>query len=115
MLATNPSKLFAVRHLNPIQFRLQIPIVITMLWFFERDGERLQCEIRPSAHAAGFELEWKAAEGQVHVERSPTSDDLVKRWIELENAMETSGLGEAGRRGSVSPASIRTLLRLERW
>ena len=62
-----------------------------MLWFFERDGDRLQCEIRPSAHAAGFELEWKADDGPVHVESSPSPDDLAKRWIELELQWKREG------------------------
>ena len=30
-----------------------------MLWIFEREGESLQCEIRPSTFAAGVELEIK--------------------------------------------------------
>jgi hypothetical protein len=66
------------------------PILITMLWFFERAGKRLQCEIRPSRHAAGFELEWQQ-DGLVHVERSESPDALAQRWLELELKWKRDG------------------------
>ena len=61
-----------------------------MLWFFERRGERLKCEIRPSAQASGFELEWTQG-GQVHVERSENADELARRWVELEQQWKQEG------------------------
>jgi hypothetical protein len=63
---------------------------ITMLWFFEKDGDRLQCEIRPSTQDAGFELEWQA-KGQVHVEQSEKRDTLAQRWFELELQWKRDG------------------------
>jgi len=62
-----------------------------VLWFFERAGERLQCEIRPSTHAAGFELEWTTQDGHVNVERSETPDQLAQRWFELEQGWKRDG------------------------
>ena len=61
-----------------------------MLWFFERGAERLQCEIRPSTQAAGFELEW-AQEGDVHVERSANPVELARKWFELEQQWRRDG------------------------
>jgi hypothetical protein len=61
-----------------------------MLWFFERGEQRLQCEIRPSTYAAGFELEWAQA-GEVHVERSENPNELAKRWFELEERWKRDG------------------------
>lgn len=62
-----------------------------MLWFFEKDGERLQCEIRPSAHAAGFELEIVAADGNKTIERSDNPDELALRWMEVEQRLKREG------------------------
>jgi hypothetical protein len=61
-----------------------------MLWFFERGGQRLQCEIRPSTHAAGFELEWAQGE-EVHVECSENPDELAQKWFELEQQWKRDG------------------------
>jgi hypothetical protein len=61
-----------------------------MLWFFERPGESLRCEIRRAETGAEFELVWAASDGHVHVERSDDLSALVHRrnvlewWLRLD-------------------------------
>jgi hypothetical protein len=62
-----------------------------MLSFFERDGERLQCEIRLSSHAAGFDLEVKTADGQRQLEHADDANILALRWFELEERLKRDG------------------------
>jgi len=62
-----------------------------MLSFFERDGERLQCEIRPSLHAAGFDLELTTADGQRQLEHADDANVLALRWLELEERLKREG------------------------
>ena|SRR5687767_2658299 len=52
-----------------------------MLSFFERDGERLQCEIRPSSHAAGFDLEVTMPDGQKRLDHADDANILALRWV----------------------------------
>jgi hypothetical protein len=62
-----------------------------MFWFFEKDGERLQCEIRPSSHAAGFELELTSPSGQKQLEHVDDATELALRWHELEARLKRDG------------------------
>lgn len=62
-----------------------------MLSFFERDGERLQCEIRPSSHAAGFDLEVTAPDGEKRLEHADDANVLALRWLELEERLKREG------------------------
>lgn len=68
-----------------------------MLWFFERAGVRLQCEIRPCGDVPGFELVWTAPDGQVHVERSEDPATLTQRRRELEDRLKLDGWKRVGR------------------
>ena len=61
-----------------------------MLWFFERGGKRLQCEIRSSRRAAGYEL--GGARGEKFTPNAPENpDELAKRWFELEQQWKQDG------------------------
>ena len=62
-----------------------------MLSFFERDGEQLQCEIRPSAHAAGFDLEVTVPGGEKRLEHAGDANTLALRWLELEQRLRREG------------------------
>ena len=62
-----------------------------MFWFFEKDGERLQCEIRPSSHAAGFEMEVTTSDGQKQLEHADDANALALRWLELETRLKRDG------------------------
>ncbi|HUR00824.1 MAG TPA: hypothetical protein VM166_15340 [Gemmatimonadaceae bacterium] len=62
-----------------------------MFWFFERGGERLQCEIRPSVNAAGFELEITGPDGEKQLEYADDANALAIRWHELEVDLKVNG------------------------
>ena len=68
-----------------------------MIWFFERPGERLQCEIRQSASGPGFELVWTTSDGRVHVELSDDASELIRRRRALEQWLILDGWVRPGR------------------
>ncbi|RPI49831.1 MAG: response regulator [Acidobacteria bacterium] len=61
-----------------------------MLWFFEKDGERLQCEIRPAADGSGIELAWTQA-GETHREPFATGADAETRRLQLQEDLLHDG------------------------
>ena len=67
-----------------------------MIWFFERPGERLQCEIRRSDEE-GYELVWTAGDGRIHVARSQDPEELLLRKKALENWLRLDGWVRPGR------------------
>lgn len=67
-----------------------------MVWFFEREGVRLQCEIRP-AQDKGYELVWTTPDGQTHIERSEDPADLTRRRRRLEECLKQDGWKRVGR------------------
>jgi len=67
-----------------------------MIWFLERPGERLQCEIRPILEGDGFELVWSTADGRMHVERSDSAEELQRRRLILEERLRIDGWVRAG-------------------
>lgn len=68
-----------------------------MIWFFERPGERLRCEIRRSAVGAGYELVWTCGDGRTHVELSEDPEELLRRRRALENWLRLDGWVRPGR------------------
>jgi hypothetical protein len=68
-----------------------------VIWFFERPGERLQCEIRRSALGAGYELVWTCGDGRTHVELSEDPEELLRRRRALENWLRLDGWVRPGR------------------
>lgn len=68
-----------------------------MIWFFDRPGERLQCEIRPSVEDDGFELVWTTTDGRTLVERSGDAEELLQRRRFLEERLRLDGWVRAGR------------------
>ena len=73
-----------------------------MIWFFERPGERLQCEIRRSLCGQGFELVWTTSDGRVRVERSEDPAELLERRRGIEHWLRLDGWIRPGR---VTPAN----------
>jgi hypothetical protein len=67
-----------------------------MLSFFERDGEQLRCEIRPSSHAAGFDLEVSTPDGQKRLDHADDANVLALRWLELEERLKREGWTRKG-------------------
>jgi hypothetical protein len=68
-----------------------------MIWFFERPGERLRCEIRRATMGPGYELVWTANDGRTHVEQSPNPEDLMSRRRALEHWLKLDGWVRPGR------------------
>lgn len=77
-----------------------------MIWFFERPGERLSCEIRPTADGVGYELVWDQ-NGQTHTERFLTSDEVDARRCELETKLKLDGWKRLGRETPPHPDAKR--------
>ena len=67
-----------------------------MIWFFERPGERLRCEIRQALNT-GYELVWTAHNGSTHVEHSANPEELELRRRALENWLKLDGWIRPGR------------------
>lgn len=68
-----------------------------MIWFFERHGVRLQCEIRRTSDGQAFELAWTTPKGEPHLERSSDPDILDARRRELQLKLEKDGWTRVGR------------------
>jgi len=68
-----------------------------MIWFLERPGERLQCEIRRSSVGTGYELVWTSNDGRTHVEISDDAEELLSRRRALENWLRRDGWVRPGR------------------
>jgi hypothetical protein len=50
-----------------------------MVWFFERESERLQYEIRHELSGAGYELVIRAADDEKTVEKFDSASALLER------------------------------------
>jgi hypothetical protein len=69
-----------------------------MIWFFERVGERLQCEIRQAPSGAGYELVWTSNDGRVLIELSDDAAELTRRRRALEHWLRLDGWTRPGYR-----------------
>jgi hypothetical protein len=62
-----------------------------MIWFFERAGQRLHCEIRRAVDGNGLELLWTTPEGATHIERGDTEASIDERRRILEEQLKLDG------------------------
>jgi hypothetical protein len=62
-----------------------------MIWFFERKGTHLRCEVRSIVEGDRYELVITDADGIERVESFSNSNDLHKRTVELENQWARDG------------------------
>lgn len=67
-----------------------------MIWFFQRQGSRLQCELRSAADRDGFELIWTSAQGDVRLEYDEDFTALNERRIVFESKLRADGWRELG-------------------
>ena len=62
-----------------------------MIWFFDRQGQRLRYEIRRTAADDGYELVVVYPDGRTEVEQMVEPSDLLKRCTELAEALKEEG------------------------
>ena len=62
-----------------------------MFYFFKRGSETVQCEVRPAANGAGFEIVITDPKGVERIERFATSEQVHDRWMELHKQFELEG------------------------
>ena len=74
-----------------------------MLWFFERAGKHLQCEIRPASDGTGFEVAW-IQDGESRLERFATSDEAEERRRGVEEKLIQDGWKRVGR---ITPPKVK--------
>jgi len=61
-----------------------------MVWFFEREGEKLECEIRQARRGEPFEMVIRDADRQ-RLERLQDPSELLRRSADLWSQLLTSG------------------------
>lgn len=62
-----------------------------MIWFFDRDGQRLRYEIRRTTAGDGYELEVTFPDGRTEVEHMQDAADLLRRCAELAQTLKSEG------------------------
>ena len=62
-----------------------------MIWFFERRGEHLRCEIRPQIEGDRYDLFITHPDGTESVESFADQRDLSRRTEELEQLWRAEG------------------------
>lgn len=62
-----------------------------MIWFFDRQGERLRYEIRRSDAGDAYELVISYPDGRTDVEKMIDPSDLLKRCTELAETLKGQG------------------------
>ncbi|HSL23987.1 MAG TPA: hypothetical protein VK886_20810 [Vicinamibacterales bacterium] len=62
-----------------------------MIWFYERLGSHLRCEVRPTIEGDRYELVITHADGTERIETFLDSRELTRRSRELENGWRTEG------------------------
>ncbi|HEX9367892.1 MAG TPA: hypothetical protein VF921_14770 [Vicinamibacterales bacterium] len=62
-----------------------------MIWFYERKGEHLRCEIRQQIEGDKFALVVTMPDGSERIEMFEDSGALNRRSVELEQMLRTKG------------------------
>ncbi len=62
-----------------------------MIWFFERNGDHLRCEIRTQLEGDRYDLVITRPDGHETVEQFTDSRALANRRAELEQTMRREG------------------------
>jgi hypothetical protein len=69
-----------------------------VVFFFERRGQFIRCESRPSSDGDGLELLILYPDGREEIERFSSSEELNRRQLELEHDLTSAGwFGPHGR------------------
>jgi hypothetical protein len=72
----------------PVLRRIRI-----VIWFYEREGEHLRCEIRQPLEGDRFALVVTMPDGSERVELFEDSTTLNRRSLELEKTLRSKGWG----------------------
>jgi hypothetical protein len=62
-----------------------------MVWFFDRDGERLRCEINRDRAAGRYRLTIIKPDGSESIEELVEPSQLIERSVELMNSLRSDG------------------------
>ncbi len=62
-----------------------------MIWFFEKEGQRLRFEVRRAPEGAGYEIEIIEPDGTRRVEPIADAVDLTKRFSDLQADLASQG------------------------
>jgi hypothetical protein len=62
-----------------------------MIWIFERDTQRLRCEIRRESAGPGYELIVTNPDGSQRMERFEETSALIKRSLDLQMKLIEAG------------------------
>ena len=62
-----------------------------MIWFFDRDGDRLRYEISHDRSSGCYRLVVTRPDGSESVEELDQPTDLIERSVELMNSLRTEG------------------------
>jgi hypothetical protein len=62
-----------------------------MIWFFDREGQRLTYEIRRTDVGDGYELVVTHPDGRTEVEQMEEPSELLKRCAELAETLKHEG------------------------
>jgi hypothetical protein len=62
-----------------------------MTWFFDRDGERLRCEICRGRSDSGYRVVITRPDGSESIEEIKEPTELIERSVQLMNALRSDG------------------------
>jgi hypothetical protein len=68
-------------------------LIDVVIWFYERQGEHLRCEIRQQLEGDRFALVVTLPDGTERVELFEDSTTLNRRSVELERILRSKGWG----------------------
>jgi|ERR1044071_2047130 hypothetical protein len=72
---------------SPARCRLDCP----MIWFFDRDGERLRYEISRGRSEEGYRVIITRPDGSESIEEVKEPTELIERSVQLMNALRGDG------------------------
>ena len=62
-----------------------------MIWFFDRNGQRLRYEIRRTSDREAYELVVTYPDGRTEIEQMVEPSELLKRCAELAESLQDEG------------------------
>ena len=62
-----------------------------MIWFFDRDGEKLRCEITRDRNAGRYRLVITKPDGSESIEECDQPTELIERSVRLMNNLRGDG------------------------